>query len=93
MTHDELLLRIDRRLQKATWAEAHNEYSAFMLTESLTVLREVASLHTTGKIVTKTLPKTEYKIGYLVCEACSFISDNPIAYPCPTIQAIEKGLK
>ena len=79
MTHDELLAEIDR-------LDA-------VLTDSygMSALRAVVELH---KPVQGRSDITTY--DYIGCDSCvewSHDGNMNLKYPCPTIQAIEKGLK
>jgi hypothetical protein len=70
MTHNELLIEINRRLDVALYnGDA----------QSIHALRAVVELH-------KPIEGYEH-----LCGACWF-GDGMMAYPCPTIQAIEKEL-
>jgi hypothetical protein len=71
MTHDKLLIEINRRLDVALYNGDPQIAHA---------LREVLELH-------KPMEGNEH-----LCSACWF-GDGMMAYPCPTIQAIEKELK
>ncbi len=83
MTHDELLAKINSKLEFCTcegwgnncWADDNKPWI---------VLRSILELHN---------PR-EYQgrfSKYFICESCSEM-DFAEEYPCPTIKAIEKGL-
>ena len=85
MTHDELLEKLDSKLQVCTcdgwgnncWEDENQPWKA---------LRAVVELH-----------KPYYNEGLTVghCKGCQTTLDNitrHVSYPCPTIQAIEKEL-
>ena len=74
MTHDELLIEINRRLDVALYnGDAQSIYA----------LRSVVELH--NRILWKNL---EHDTQGYKCQSC-----EEYAYPCETIQAIEKELQ
>ena len=81
MTHDDLLIEINRRLDVAYYNGDP---------QSMRALRAVVELHKPMKEPKKSgwFEGVEYKEGYVI--GCEF--DN-YHYPCPTIQAIEGQLK
>lgn len=80
MTHDELLKKIDRRI-----VEAEEEEYKWGHGDSLMgyTLRAVVELHK---------PKSSHPDGWHEEIHCAQ-GDDQFRYPCPTIQAIEKGLE
>jgi len=77
MTHNELLIEINRRLDVALYnGDA----------QSIHALRAVVELH--SYIIYK---NTETDEMYEQCHECSH-SGYHVLYPCPTIQAIERAL-
>ena len=83
MTHDELLKRLDEKLSWENSTEVGAAYSA---------LRAVVELH---KPYAPPFVDIDLSKGGGTCFHCSVdIKENSLAipYPCPTIQAIEKGL-
>lgn len=78
MTHDELLIEINRRLDVAYYNGDP---------QSMQALRAVVELHRPISFPsTSGLP-----LECTVCRAEPYYSTNE-AYPCPTIQAVEKEL-
>ena len=85
MTHDELLAKIDRKIElwedltrqvkTAGWYEPNDSYGVYC---SAKALRAVVELHK---------PTVLINPNEIRCDDCL---DE---YPCPTIQAIEKELK
>jgi hypothetical protein len=85
VTHDELLAKIDKRhwhLFNFNWQDQSNEAIEFRkaVQSSTDAFRAVVELH-------KPVEGHEN-----LCGGCWF-GDGMMAYPCPTIQAIEKELK
>jgi hypothetical protein len=81
MTHDELLIEINRRLDVALYNGDP---------QSIQALRAVVELH---KSIETTPPWGFDK--YTACNVCEVGTndgDYKLDYPCPTIQAIEKEL-
>ena len=93
MTHDELLAKVELTLgtyiSKYYGSKKDVELRSDVI-DSLQALRAVVELH---KPV-ETTPPWEYKF-YTACNSCEEWTNDgaySVAYPCPTIQAIEKEL-
>ena len=78
VTHDELLIEINRRLDVAYYNGDP---------QSMRALRAVVELHKP----TEPDIYLEEDEKYLICNVCMEF-DEEVKYPCPTIQAIEKEL-
>ena len=53
----------------------------------------VIELHGEKTLIEGKVPDSEFRLQRQICVACSFVTDEITAYPCPTIQAIEKEIK
>ena len=87
MAHDELLAKIDKLKENASgdvWL-IHNDRCCGNCT-CKEVEEEVTSIHNTLRVVVE-LHKPFEVNGIVLCD------NEPLVYPCPTIQAIEKELK
>ena len=78
VTHDELLIEINRRLDVSYYNGDP---------QSMQALRAVVELH---KPIEPDIYLEEDE-KYLICSVCMEF-DEDVKYPCPTIQAIEKEL-
>ena len=82
MTHDELLAIVSTNQAFLEWKEQP------LLAKGMSALRAVVELHKPKEVATSA--GTNEPFGYTeVCNVCSIYQ----AYPCPTIQAIEKELE
>ena len=83
MTHDELLIEINRRLDVAYYNGDP---------QSMQALRAVVELHKPVMAFTGGYDGEENELWAEQCRECSGSWASQM-YPCPTIQAIEKELK
>jgi len=82
MTHEELLIEINRRLDVALYnGDA----------QSIHAIREVVELHKPVMAFTGGYDGEENELWRERCQECSGNGFSKM-YPCPTIQAIEKEL-